>query len=119
MTGTFKEFYKFVNCINPFICNIWEDFHNRPNPKSGDKFLIKKELQGLDGELYYKVIFERVEFDQEYKNGVAFYYIFKKEDDKDFKISIHSINDIYDTSNLTIQEQTEFLNFWKRCIPNN
>ena len=113
----FGEFYKFVQCFNPTICDIWEDFHNRPDPQYGDKFMIKNELASMGEKSYLEATFDKVIFDDKYKNGVAFYYIFNTEDND--KIKIHSINNIYDMSNLTINEHNDFMRFWKQCSPIN
>ncbi len=113
----FGEFYKFVQCFNPMICDIWEDFHNRPDPQYGDKFMIKNELASMGEKSYLEATFDKVIFDDKYKNGVAFYYIFNTEDND--KIKIHSINNIYDMSNLTINEHNDFMRFWKQCSPIN
>lgn len=117
MNKQFKEFYKFVQCFNPFICSVWEDFHNRPDPQHGDKFIIRNELNSLEEEPYLEATFDKILLDSEYKNGVAFYYLFNTKNND--KLKIHSINDIYQTENLTIKEQEDFLKFWKQCIPIN
>ena len=80
MIGTYKEFYEYVGLMAPFIKDLWEDIHNRPDPKEGDMFniLCAKSIE----EVQYSTApmktskFVKVEFDPEFKNGVAFYYIF-------------------------------------------
>lgn len=109
MTGTFKEFYKFIKTTNSDLCELWEDFHNRAYPQKGNKFRYKPRL--LD------IIFEKIDFDPEFKNGVAFWYYFKDAKDDNNIIKIHSINDVYDISLLKQDEKLDFLRFWKECEP--
>ena len=114
MTGTFKEFYNFVKCFNPYICNIWEDFHKRPNPQEGDKFFIKDCNAGLNEETFKEGIFKKLEFDSKFIKGVAFYYIF---DVNGTEYKVYSINDVYNGYELDIDEQSNLYGFWKYCIP--
>jgi len=114
MTGTYKEFYKFVQCMNPHICNLWEDFKHRPNPQNGDKFLLRKQSQ-LNESSYQEITFKKVVFDGNFKNGVAFWYIFEDNDGNEVKV--YSINDVYEYSKLTFEEFSNVFGFWKRCIP--
>lgn len=109
MKGKFKDFYKFVRCLSPNIINLWEDFHNRPDPKKGDKFKI--EFNGVIDTF----IFDKVIFDENFTNGVAFYYKFKTINDDEF--SIYSINDVYDPTKLNIRDIDNIYSFWKHCKP--
>ena len=115
MTGTFKEFYKFVNCINPSICKVWEDFNNRPDPKEGDEYTYIDNLSAINELSFVKIFFDKVEFDPKFKNGVAFNYIFHKEDGE--QIIIHSINDVYDPEKLTFEDNKDLYAFWIKCFP--
>lgn len=114
MTGTYKEFYRFVQWMNPHICDLWEDFHNRPNPKQGDKFLLKKMPQ-LNENSYQEIFFEKVEFDGSFDNGVAFWYLFKDVNGNEVKV--YSINDVYDYKKLTVEQLSHVMGFWTDCIP--
>ena len=40
MIGTYKEFYEYVGLMAPFIKDLWEDIHNRPDTNEGDMFNI-------------------------------------------------------------------------------
>ncbi len=105
MIGNFKDFYKFVKCFNPRLCNIWEDFYNRADPKRGDEYIYNNE----------KIIFDNVVFDSYFKNGVAFYYNFYNLTGD--KISIHSINNVYDPDKLTKEDIEDLYGFWTKCYP--
>jgi len=116
-----KEFYEFVGLFSPYILNIWEDIQNRPDPKAGDLFNISYPNSFND--IQYSVLhtipvktckFVKVEYDSEFKNGVAFYYIF---DCNGEIIKIHSINDVEDKSKLTAEEYWDLYGFWTKCIP--
>ena len=109
MTGKFKDFYKFVKCVNSGICELWEDFNNRPDPNPGDEYMYERTT------FPFKIIFDKVEFDSKFENGVAFYYVFHTEDGDEFKI--HSINDVYDTDKLT--DLRDLYRFWTDCKPVN
>ena len=115
-----KEFYEFVGLISPYVLDLWEDIKNRPDPKEGDIFNI---LCDSFGEVQYSVLhtapmktckFIKVEFDPEFKNGVAFYYIF---DNNGEIIKVHSINDVEDKSKLTPNEYFDLYGFWTKCKP--
>jgi hypothetical protein len=121
MTGTYKEFYKFINIFAPHCVDIWEDLHNRKDPKSGDKFRITWPYKLTDVEMsvmhtipMVDCTFVKVEFDPEFKNGVAFYYIF---DNNGEELKLHSINDVYDTSKLTESDFWDLFAFWTHCKP--
>lgn len=116
-----KEFYEYVGLIAPYVIDLWEDIQNRPDPKEGDIFNI---LCGNSiEEVQYSVLhtapmktckFIKVEFDPEFKNGVAFYYIF---DNNGEIIKVHSINDVEDKSKLTPNEYFDLYGFWTKCKP--
>lgn len=114
MTGTYKEFYKFVHDFNPYICSLWEDFHKRPDPKEGDKFLIKNLTPGLGEDFFREGTFKKVEFDSNFIKGVAFNYIFDVNGDE---YKVYSINDVYDGYELDINEQPYLYGFWSICTP--
>ena len=120
MIGTYKEFYEYVRLMVPFIKDLWEDFHNRPDPKEGDMFNI---LYSDGNNVEYSVLhtapmktckFVKVEFDSEFKNGVAFYYIF---DCNGEIVKIHSINDVYDIDKLRDEDRWDLFGFWTHCEP--
>ena len=118
MIGTYKEFYEYVGLMAPFIKDLWEDIHNRPDPKEGDIFniLYAKNIE----EVQYSTApmktckFVKVEFDSEFKNGVAFYYIFDYNGET---IKIHSINDVEDKTKLKENEYWDLFGFWTHCEP--
>lgn len=120
MIGTYKEFYEYVELMSPFIKDLWEDIHNRPDPQEGDLFNVV--CPGLSNPEYsvahttpMKICkFVKVEFDPEFKNGVAFYYIFNNNGNE---IKIHSINNIEDKSKLKPGEYWDLFAFWTRCKP--
>lgn len=121
MIGTYKEFYKFVSVMAPFIKDLWADFNNRPDPKEGDMFRIMWPYKLSDIEMsvmhtipMIECKFVRVDFDSEFKNGVAFYYIF---DCKGETIKIHSINDVEDKTKLKENEYWDLFGFWTHCEP--
>ena len=114
MTGTYKEFYKFVKCFNPSICSIWEDFNKRPDPKSGDKFLLKFDSE-LDKTTYIQVIFDNIEFDSLFRNGVQYRYNFHDNEGNEY--TVHSINAVEDPSKLSTDEMENLYGFWRYCIP--
>lgn len=105
MIGTFKDFYKFVKCFNPKLCNVWEDFHNRPDPKEGDVYMYGDE----------KIIFDNIIFDSKFKNGVAFFYNFHKENGD--TVVVYSINDVYEPDKLLREELNDLYSFWTKCFP--
>ena len=121
MIGTYKEFYKFANIISPFIVNLWNDYNNRPDPKEGDMFniLYAKSIEDVQYSVLHTAPmktckFVKVEFDPEFKNGVAFYYIFDYNGET---IKIHSINDIEDKTKLKENEYWDLFGFWTHCKP--
>lgn len=123
MKTTYKEFYKFANIISPFIVNLWNDYNNRPDPKEGDMFRIMwpYKLSDIEMSVMHTIPmidckFIRVDFDPEFKNGVAFYYIF---DNKGEEIKIHSINDVYDIEKLREEDHWDLFGFWTKCTPIN
>ncbi len=108
MIGTYKDFFNFTNNISPFICELWEDYNNRKDPKQGDMFLIKQ------ADKYVKGTFNKIIFDNTFENGVAFFYIFIVNDKE---IKIRSINNVYDNDKLTLKERRDMYRFWVDCKP--
>lgn len=123
MKINYKEFYRFVSIRSPFLINLWNDINNRPDPKVGDLYqFIDPNIQKVEYSVLHTLPmkigkFIKVEFDSEFKNGVAFYYIF----DCNGEIAkIHSINDVEDVSKLTLEDQLDLYGFWTKCtIVNN
>lgn len=101
----YKEFYHFVNWVQPEIVQLWEDYNNRPDPVAGDMFVLNGE----------EVSFERVFFDGAFENGVAFWYIFKNKSGEEVKC--YSINDVYDPKKLTSDNVKDIYGFWHYCQP--
>lgn len=123
MTGTYKDFYNFVKIRSPFLIQLWEDINNRPDPKEGDLYqFIDPNIQNVEYSVLHTLPmkigkFVKVEFDSKFKNGVAFYYIFNCNGEI---IKIHSINDVYDVSQLTLEDQLDLFGFWTKCtVVNN
>ena len=122
MIGTYKDFYKFVSIFAPYACEIWNDYHNRPDPKEGDMFnILYSDVNKVEYSVLHTVPmktckFVKVEFDPEFKNGVAFYYIF---DCNGETIKIHSINDVYDIEKLREEDHWDLFGFWTKCTPIN
>ena len=123
MIGKYKDFYEFVSIFSPYAIQIWEDIHNRPDPKEGDLFhIMYSDALNVEYSVLHTVPiktckFVKVEFDPEFKNGVAFYYIF---DCNGEIIKIHSINDVEDKDKLTQLEYFDLFGFWTKCtVVNN
>ena len=117
MIGKYKDFYKFVKCFNSSICSIWEEFNNRKDPQPGDKFMINfYNTEMLDQSKYGEVIFDKVDFDPTFKNGVAFIYRFHDENTGEEYI-IRSINDVDDPKLLRYEELKDLYGFWKYSSP--
>lgn len=124
MTGTYKDFYNFVKIRSPFLIQLWEDINNRPDPKEGNLYqFIDPNIQNVEYSVLHTLPmkigkFVKVEFDSEFKNGVAFYYIFNCNGKE---IKIRSINDVYDVTKLTFEDHLDLFGFWTRCelINNN
>lgn len=116
MTGTYKEFYQFVNENDSYICDLWEDFNNRPDPQVGDEFLLYYSITEMGVLNPVCVVFDKVLLDSEYKNGVAFYYIFHNKNTNE-EIKVRSINSVDDINKLTIEDQKDLYGFWKTCFP--
>ena len=121
MIGTYKEFYEYVGLMAPFIKDLWEDIYNRPDPKEGDMFniLYAKSIEDVQYSVLHTAPmktckFVKVEFDPEFKNGVAFYYIFDYNGET---IKIHSINDVEDKTKLKENEYWDLFGFWTHCEP--
>jgi len=120
MTGTYKEFYHFASIRSPYIIELWEEFNNRPDPKEGDLFTFADpNIQHVEYSVLHTLPmktgkFVKVEFDSEFKNGVAFYYIF---DCNGEIVKIRSINDVEDVSKLTLEDQLDLYGFWTKCTP--
>ena len=118
MIGTYKEFYQFVKENNSYICSLWEDFNNRPDPQVGDEFLLYYSITEMGVLTPLQVIFDKVLLDSKFKNGVAFYYIFHNKNTNE-EIKVKSINSVDDISKLTIEDQKDLYGFWKTCFPIN
>jgi len=118
MTGTYKEFYNFIRIQSPFYIELWEKFNNDPDPKEGDLYEFPDpNVQYVQYSVMHtrpmkRGKFVKVEYDTEFKNGVAFYYIF---DCNGEICKIHSINDVEDVSKLTLEDQLNLFAFWKLC----
>lgn len=119
----YKEFYKFITIISPTSIKLWESINTRPDPKEGDMFDIVYPFT-YEESLYnvshtkqtIKGKFIKVEFDPEFKNGVAFYYIFENMYAGN-EIRLHSINDVYDINDLTYKDVFDLYGFWTKCTP--
>ena len=122
MTGTYKDFYKFVSIKNPYLIDLWIDINNRPNPHEGDLFRIPDpNINNVEHSImHFKPTlvgkFVKVDFDSKFENGVAFYYIFNCNGKE---IKIRSINDVYDVTKLTFEDHLDLFGFWTRCEPIN
>ena len=122
MTGTYKDFYKFVSIRSPYLINLWETINNAPDPKEGDLYqFADPNIQYVQYSVMHTMPmkigkFVKVEFDNNFKNGVAFYYIF---DCNGEIVKIHSINDVEDVTKLTLEDQLDLFGFWTKCIPVN
>ena len=122
MTGTYKDFYKFVSIRSPYLINLWEKFNNDPDPKEGDLYqFVDPNISNVELSVMHTMPmkigkFVKVEFDNNFKNGVAFYYIF---DCNGEIIKIHSIHDVEDVTKLTLEDQLDLFGFWTKCTPVN
>jgi len=114
MTGTYKDFYKFVQLNSPDICNLWEDFNNRGDPTEGDEYMYFQKL--LNKEISYIIVYDGILYDADFDNGVAFYYLFHRKDNGK-EIKIHTINAVDDYKKLTDNDKTDLFRFWRDCIP--
>ncbi len=116
----YKEFYHFISIRSPFLINLWNDINNRPDPKKGDLYRFPDpNINNVELSIMHTYPMKigkyvKVEFDSEFKNGVAFYYIF---DCNGEIYKIHSINDVEDTSKLTLEDQFDLFGFWTKCTP--
>lgn len=112
MIGTYKQFWNFIRVFNPSFCDLWEDINNRPNPNKGDKF---RYIIGEDDPI---IIFDKVEYDPTFDNGVAFIYKFHREDNNE-KIDVYSINDVEDIDKFHKSDRSilNLYRFWKVCKP--
>ncbi len=122
MTGTYKDFYKFVSIRSPYLTNLWEKINNDPDPKEGDLYqFADPNINNVELSVMHAIPmkigkFVKVEFDNNFKNGVAFNYIFNCNGDI---VKIHSINDVEDITKLTLEEQLDLYGFWVKCTPVN
>jgi hypothetical protein len=122
MKINYKDFYRFVSIRSPFLINLWNDINNRPDPKVGDLFTFPDpNINNVEFSVMHTWPmktgkFVKVEFDDKFKNGVAFYYIF---DCNGEIVKIHSINDVEDSSKLTLEDQLDLYGFWTKCTPIN
>ena len=115
MIGKYKDFYHYIKCINSSLIDLWEEFNNRKDPEVDDKFNIMLYDKANVGEVQYiEAKFVKVMLDSDFKNGVAFYYIFNYQNNE---IKVHSINDVYDPSKLSFDEKNDLFAFWRICIP--
>ena len=112
MKKSYKEFYKFVQCVSPYVTSLWEKINNSKDPKPGDIYRVSmvQPHEGMYSVMHVIPVFDmkfvRVDFDPEFKNGVAFYYIF---DNNGNEVKIHSINDVYDYKKLSTDIELPFL----------
>lgn len=118
MIGTYKEFYQFVKENNSYICSLWEDFNNRPDPQVGDEFLLYHSIAEIGVLNPLQVIFDKVLLDSKFNNGVAFYYIFRDKKTNE-EIKVRSINSVDNIENLTFDDKIDLYGFWKTCFPVN
>ena len=63
---------------------------------------------------YKELEFVKVEYDSNFNNGVAFWYIFN-DNDKEFRV--WSINKVDDPSKLINTERNSVYGFWRYCLP--
>lgn len=117
MIGKYKDFYRFVQCNNASICDLWEKYMTYPNPIEGDKYIlyytIPSELMKYNG---HTIIFDKTIYDINYNNGTAFWYVFYNEDTNE-EIRIYSINYVINYKNMTPDDKINVYAFWKYCIP--
>jgi hypothetical protein len=116
MKQTFNNLKKYIQCINPHELKIYDDFYNRPNPKTGDEFQYIIHQMTNTYIVCDKMKFIKVEYDPEFTNGVAFWYIFEHDNEE---IKVWSINDVYDPEKLKDKERLAVYAFWKYCKPIN
>lgn len=120
MKINYKEFYHFISIRSPYLIDLWNDINNRLDPKEGDLFRFPDpNIENIELSIIHTYPMKtgkyvNVEFDSEFKNGVAFYYIF---DCNGEIYKIHSINDVEDPSKLTLEDQLDLFGFWTKCTP--
>ena len=99
--------------IYAYALVLYNDIKNRPAPQPGDKYEYGESI----------IVFEKLMFDPDFKQGVAFNYIFHDEADESKKITIHSIHDINsedeDDYILNINDIKDMYGFWKYTYPIN
>lgn len=116
-TKYYKEFIDFVNILEPSLVELFNEIQSRKDPQKGDKYLYINRHVTIEDPVYsFYIIFDKVWFDDKFKNGVAFYYIFHREDNgEEFKV--HSINHVEDPSIISEDDYYDLYRFWKDCIP--
>ncbi len=107
-----NDLEKFLNCVNPGLLYVFKNYYVRPDPKPGDKFKYIKNSE-LNQPLI-DIEYVGIKYDANFKNGVAFWYIFK--DNNNNEIKVWSINDVYDPKQLTFDERESVYAFWRYCI---
>ena len=113
----YKDFIEFVNILEPSLINLFNEFLSRDDPQPGDKYVFINRHMSIENPIYsFNIIFDKVIFDDTFNNGVAFYYIFHREDNGE-ELNVHSINDVNDPSILNQDEYEDLFRFWKDCIP--
>ena len=106
----YKEFYEFVELNCPELCKLWEECNDRPVPIIGQEYICN-----LYGDKI-KASFYKILFDENFKNGAAFFYIFNRNDTGQ-KISIRSVSFVYNKDKLTEEDKKDLFRFWKDCEP--
>jgi hypothetical protein len=120
MKINYKDFYHFISIRSPYLIDLWNDINDRPDPKEGDMFRFPDpNINNIELSIMHTYPMKigkyvKVEFDPEFKNGVAFYYVF---DCNGEIYKIHSINDVEDPSKLTLEDQLDLFGFWTKCTP--
>lgn len=113
-----KDFYNFVKSYNTEICDLYEDFCNRKDPEPGDIFLTPSIFNSLMGKSTFdKMVYEGVDYDSLFDNGIAFIYSFHLLTDENTKIHIRSINKVDDPSKLSDEDRKDLYGFWRKCHP--
>ena len=106
-----KEFKHFIESLHSESVDLWNDYNNRKDPKKGDEFTI------LENYIVETAIFDKVEYDDSFKNGTAFYYIFIDCSNNEKIYKIRSINYVEDISKLDNKDKQYLYAFWKKCKP--
>lgn len=109
---SYKSIYEFVYAMNPELIQLWERLLNDPEAKIGDKFYISNE--DTEDKLY---VLDRIDFDHEFDNGVAFIYMFHSYVDELHRAFVRSINKVDDPSKLSDEDRKDLYGFWRKCHP--